>query len=372
MSGHIFTLGTTPQLCLEELNTVLRRHSIVKETTILNKHQYFLDVHELPITALARELGGTVKISKIIQKLDARNLLNDLKYQNLQLTKPLALSSFDYSQEKLKSIAYFIKGFQLSLKAKRFRILKNPHQSSGINTKFTEWQLIKDHDLVILAETIAVQPISRWSQKDYGRPFRDARSGMLPPKIARIMVNLATPKIKTNSRIYDPFCGSGTILNEVLDLGMNAFGSDISKQAVDNAAKNCRWFKDNFDIKSDYQVFLKDVAHLEKADLSAIPDAIVFEGYLGPPHPKPEKINNLIKGLTKLYIGAFKSLSKIQTSGTRLVCALPQFHHNNRVKTLHNLVDSCEKYGYTLLCPPLTYGRKSAKIKRSIIIFERK
>ena len=35
-----------------------------------------------------------------------------------------------------------------------------------------------------------MQDFEQWGARDYGRPSRDAVRGMLPPKLARMMVNL--------------------------------------------------------------------------------------------------------------------------------------------------------------------------------------
>jgi tRNA G10 N-methylase Trm11 len=61
--------------------------------------------------------------------------------------------------------------------------------------------------------------------------------GMLPPKLAQMMINLAisgayTPE-STQPVIYDPFCGLGTVLIEAAHMGlMQSYASDISNDMV--------------------------------------------------------------------------------------------------------------------------------------------
>jgi len=52
---------------------------------------------------------------------------------------------------------------------------------------------------LMIGQTEAVQPYKQWSARDFGRPARDPKSGMLPPKLARLMINLSgvDPKGKT-------------------------------------------------------------------------------------------------------------------------------------------------------------------------------
>ena len=66
-----------------------------------------------------------------------------------------------------------------------------------------------------LGKTVAVQDFEDWGRRDYGRPEVEAHIGMLPPKVARMMLNIAVSgKQLAVSTVLDPFCGVGTILME--------------------------------------------------------------------------------------------------------------------------------------------------------------
>jgi predicted RNA methylase len=61
------------------------------------------------------------------------------------------------------------------------------------------------------------------------------RAGALRPTVAAAMLRLVTdglPPAATRLGIYDPFCGSGTIVAEAVHAGFRVFGSDIDEQAV--------------------------------------------------------------------------------------------------------------------------------------------
>lgn len=65
------------------------------------------------------------------------------------------------------------------------------------------------------------------------RPFQ--YSAALPPRIARMMVNLvATP----GDSLVDPCCGVGTVLVEAAEMGVRALGCDINPRLVEHAAAN--------------------------------------------------------------------------------------------------------------------------------------
>ncbi len=60
-------------------------------------------------------------------------------------------------------------------------------------------------------------------------------------KLARCMVNLARPK--TGELVFDPFCGTGTMLIEAALIGCRAVGLDIQRRMVRGTLKNLAHFK---------------------------------------------------------------------------------------------------------------------------------
>ena len=87
---------------------------------------------------------------------------------------------------------------------------------------------------------IGVQDIDAYAKRDQARPARDAKVGMLPPKLAQILINLCGP-LKLGSVILDPFCGTGVVLQEALLMGYQAHGTDVSERMVEYSKKNLDW-----------------------------------------------------------------------------------------------------------------------------------
>ncbi len=88
-----------------------------------------------------------------------------------------------------------------------------------------------------MARTIWVQDIDAYTRRDMSRE-RSMKVGMMPPKLAQIMINLATKGNKTLS-IWDPFCGLGTTLIEADHMGYEKLkGSDISPDMVSATTTN--------------------------------------------------------------------------------------------------------------------------------------
>jgi tRNA G10 N-methylase Trm11 len=149
-----------------------------------------------------------------------------------------------------------------------------------------------------LAKTTAVQPFEEWGKRDFGRPGRDDKSGMLPPKLATMMINLLgrgvgaiheLPLENAPGVLLDPFCGSGTILTEAHRLGYtNLIGTDISEKAVEDTKKNVEWTKNNeHALQNTEQFSIKIVPsaskNLSQTILACSVDGIVTEPFLGKP-----------------------------------------------------------------------------------------
>jgi len=82
-----------------------------------------------------------------------------------------------------------------------------------------------------LAQTLWVQDIDAYTRRDINRE-RSMSVGMMPPKLAQIMINLAT-RGERDLQIWDAFCGLGTTLIEAYAMGYkNLLGSDISEEMV--------------------------------------------------------------------------------------------------------------------------------------------
>lgn len=84
-----------------------------------------------------------------------------------------------------------------------------------------------------------------------------------PPKVAQMMINLAGPD--RHKILLDPFCGSGTILQEAALLNFQKiYGSDQNSQAVKDSQVNLDWLRKNFGIKTDITVGKMNVKNLSQ------------------------------------------------------------------------------------------------------------
>lgn len=148
----------------------------------------------------------------------------------------------------------------------------------------------EENDFLWIGRTIAAQDPDAYTKRDMEKPVRDTRAGLLPPKLAQIMLNLGywiarevDPSIKKMMTVYDPFCGTGVIPMESLIRGWPVLASDISQKAVNGCEKNLDWIrKERTILKRDVQseAWKQDAGKPFK--LKHPPHVIVTETMLGP------------------------------------------------------------------------------------------
>ena len=325
----------------------------------------------LDLGGLMRVLGGTVKAGEV--EMDTS--LNEVEDRLVNLL------SLDKSKKvfAINAIGLGVDGERLSGQVKkelakrgvasRYVVLKTPLESAVAKQKnYIELVIYKTDMGIVVGRIGAWQDIDDWSARDTIRPGIDAKRGMLPPKLARMMINAAFPEaLNEEMVVYDPFCGSGTVLTEALELGIKGVGSDILAKAVVDTSQNItvsgvepgRW-----------RVFASDAAKVDKSKLDRV-DGIVTEPYLGPVDIRGKNIRNIIKGLSKMYIGAFKNLAKLLEVGRRVVVVTPVYPYKG-VKREIDFVDRCEKFGYTRVAGPFDYHRPQALVQRQIFVLEKK
>ena len=186
-----------------------------------------------------------------------------------------------------------------------------------------EFVFFTKSDNAMVGKTLSVQPFEEFSHRAFDRPSRDSYVGMLPPKLARMMVNFT----RTDENLLDPFCGSGTILQEASLLGVKTMvGSDSSDGSVTRTKENIKWLKNkHLDLEFDYSIFHAPLESL-KDSVKEIFLSIVCEPFLGKPLTGRESDKELQTGintLTTSYIDWLKILSSFLKNNGLIIMVWP-------------------------------------------------
>ncbi len=383
MKQTAFIFGRTPQLSFLELQSFFPSAKLISQDAALVSE-------DVDFQAMIHTLGGTVKIVSIttkIQKLDTDSLFEELVKHVQGGRVTFGMSAYGRAHVTPAMLTNCKKLLsQRGISARYIETKHNETLSSVVVSKqqVTELVVIGDSEGYLVGVTRAVQDFEDWNTRDFGRPAPDPKAGMLPPKVARMIVNIALdgerPKPDHHPMLLDPFCGVGTILAESLLRGANTTGSDVSEVAVAHAKKNLEWLRRQYSsIDPLYaNIFVSDATHLSSHITPNSIDAIATEPFMGETVDTkdaakltPEKVKNVLKGLEKLYIGALREWANLLRHDARIVMAMPVYMVGGRVLRVKNVVDRGMSLGYTLLTGPIEYSRPQAIVRREFYIFRK-
>jgi tRNA G10 N-methylase Trm11 len=418
---YAFILGRVYTLSLAELLSFLSGRGIAFRVAALAPEVLVLEVEKsLDIKAMQQSLGGSIKIIRIFdvfqkkgKEYPSQALENYFTYKKIKTDYfseytgkrqfGVSIYSLDPSirfREEAQRIAFYIKKI-LQDEAVSVRAVLPQFPSQALSSvlvnenqllsKGAEVVVISGNQKVFVGKTLSVQNYEDYGRRDYQRPSRDERAGMIPPKVAQIMINLAGT-LKPLSYVLDPFCGSGTILQEAMLLGLRAIGSDIEQRAVENSEKNLEWFRNRYRISPGrYKLVKSHAAEISLALPKLEISAVVTEGTLGPIYLKPPKKAEMsanFKAIAKLYDQVFKEFLKILAPQTRLIFCLPAYRTRTGEYEFMENLDFALNNGYTIVDPipaeikakykflkvtersSIVYDRKDQIVAREIIIFQ--
>jgi len=391
---YFFVLGTNPALSIAELNSVID----LSHADLVSADFLICDINEIEPFLLMKKLGGTIKIGRILEELPANSHKELLDYI-IKIAKGkqakgaggkfnFGFSSYGLGQFNKKDFGLKLKkSFSDQKISSRFVVSQEKTLSSVVVemnkmiNKGIEIILADFGGKTLVGETLAVQPFKDLSRRDFGRPARDDLSGMIPPKLAQIMINLANIE-DADDLVLDPFCGSGTILGELLLAGhKNIFGLDISPKAIDDTKANISWIKELYAVENVKMKFLvKNVLSLSLVVKNNSVSAIITEPYLG---PQRGMINFevVIRDLESLYAGAINGFYQALKPGGRVVMVWPSFYGQRPINPNYNGFEMLNMLPKNLENSQfikknnrnsIIYGRPGQKVFREIIVLEKK
>ncbi len=418
---YAFVLGRERDLCLAELKAVLRSFCFDFVILSLSKNIVFIKlagIDDSSVSNLADMLGGTIKVFRIIGNTgNIKRTAVDYIEKNFQGGSKISfafsayLVNTHFSTQKLNAF-----GFQIKNELKRVSVsTRYIELRDGIETQtilsLKEKLVHKGVEFGIFPNNIGVlvglSNPEEWSSRDYDKPAGDKRSGMLPPKLARIMVNLALGQFNQRSvdsgqmdkdqkpgdcrlpadsyLVVDPFCGSGNILLESLVLGHDIYGSDSSEKAIRDSHANIEWLMEQMSNSKTENIILQaDATKVDFLDLfnshhlpidSYAGFAVVTEPYLGEPK-RFEPSMNSAKGeydkIGEIYLTFLENIKQLASNNKQMVLCLVfplvETFDKGQFSLFADIVDEIKKIGYTTLQSPLIYGRDYQVVKREIVL----
>src|SRR5690606_13946777 len=392
MKEYIFIHGKNATLSQEELRCVY-------EGFIIFQSQAFSIVRtdEVIDRRHMDRLGGTIKICKIFEEDPVDRIESSAKTEKIEF----AVSQYGVQGQLSKPLMHLKK--ELRNRGRNARFLNKNFENISSGQLNQSKILEKGIDLVkcyykipgeekgkeVWGQTLFFQDIDSYSIRDYEKPKRDMKVGMLPPKLAQMMINFAKPE--KDCQVYDPFCGLGTILLEAALQGHPLAGSDINGRMVEATKENLEWMRTKFQVPSSKLeentlslgtfhselIFLHDATKPFK-DLKLREDLVVVtEGYLGPAllrFPNTEEQKKIFESLHSINYKFFSEVSRIIRSGKRVVFCFP-FFRSRKEKVFYpsHFINEYAAGGLKILTPlrSLLYERENQVVGREIVIFQK-
>ncbi len=430
---YIALLGRQPEISLAELAAVFG----VDNVTRISQQFAKVQTAQFDITTL----GGTIKCAKVITELpasrtDKASLLAASRfitqhYQAKWAHSPhkitLGLSAYDLavSARDIQKTGLILKS-SLKKSGTSLRLIPNDQPALSTATAHNnklgrspykvELLLVKTTDRrLIIAESRGVQNITAYTRRDRHRPKRDAFVGMLPPKLAQIMLNLALGagsltgqkscgnsatrldsslsdksmvlrtalpdafdlEETTGSRaavtILDPFCGTGTVLQEALLAGYDVVGTDLSQKMVDYTTENLSWLQSTFTTPGRVIDIHQADATTHHWPNSEKLTTVVCETYLGQPFsapPAPQKLAEVVGNCNHIITSFLTNIHPQLAPNTPLCIAVPAWYDTSDQATHLSLIKHLRQLGYHHLNRrmPLIYRRPDQVVARELLI----
>ncbi len=378
-------LGRQPALGLAELESLYGPAAIRP----VGPNAAMLDIHVKDIDF--DRLGGSVKLAKVLTQLPTTDWRDIEKY--LGETIPEHLHYLPEGKFKLGLSVYGLHTRPADINATGLRLKKIikasgrsvrvvPNKSPALNsaqvlhnqlTGPLGWELIavRNGTKTILAQTAAEQDIEAYAGRDQNRPARDAKVGMLPPKLAQILINLTNPP--SDALLLDPFCGTGVLLQEALLMGFQVYGTDLEKRMIEFSRENLLWLEHK--TGESYEIRLEsDDATTHK--WTPVADVVAAETYLGKPlsrEPDAKLLHTIISEVDPIHRKTLENLARQLEPGTRLCLAVPAWKTRSGFKHLPTL-DKLQELGYTRISfvhaasRDLLYYREDQFVARELIV----
>lgn len=409
----LLILGRQPALGLAELESLYGPSAV----EAVGGQAAVVDVD--PCLLAFDRLGGSIKFCKLLTILDTTNwgqieeFLIDISPDQSRMMPEgkmllgLSLYGFNESIRRIESTGLNLKK-AIRQTGRSVRLI--PNKNSELNTAQVihnrlvtpnGWELIfvKNGNQTLVAQTVKVQDIESYTRRDRERPMRDTKVGMLPPKLAQILINLAAgplpadklesicdipsgepiPTPILNKKVLDPFCGTGVVMQEAMLMGYGVYGSDLEQRMVDYTVANAQWLTKYFPVTGNDSRF--EAADATNFEWRHEFDMVASETYLGRPftsQPNADILKQTVADCNLIIKKFLRNIHGQMKSGGRLCIAVPAWQTRSNQFTFLPLIDQIDDLGYNRVSfehardQDLLYYRKDQIVGRQLIVLIRK
>lgn len=365
MERSIFLLGSHPALSAAEIQTVCDRLGIRAraDMSLLPSALVMESEEPIDIPSMMAELGGTPIAGRHVARLSDQSpeTLGEAVQSLIDMSKArvrtLALSALpaNSNPQALRDLRSLGIALKRHLGRRGFRILFPSKGTLVSSAQLFHARIPSDGIGILLHDTeeardvytlTGVQDISRYAEIDRGRPEADPGSGMLPPKLAQILLNFAS--VPAGIGIYDPFSGTGTVPMVALLHGHPVVASDVSPTHVERTQRNLEWARKTFDVPASLPstALVHDIVRHDLTKLPMPIGGVVTEGWLGKGRtmsPSPRDATATITRAVEMMGAMLRHVQSILPPDGSVVLALPSFKIGKRILRATDAADIFQK-----------------------------
>ncbi len=407
MQKYAFILGHRPLLSLAELAFFCKQRKIGFEPERFGNGVLIVVLSKKIIDPqdFLNQLGGTIKIAEIKSEEPA-TFTTFRKHLERELTANSLLNNFFAQSQGKVQFGFSLYPLQSNLSSRDLQMflrtygvdIKRDLRELGVSSRLVlgqksnlssviinknkilekgaDVQIIFDAHYLAIAKTLAIQDFENYKKRDYDRPQADARKGMMPPKLAQLIINLSG--VKEGDIILDPFCGLGTILQEALLKGIKVIGTDIDGKTIGLAKENLAWLASEYRLNPEnvLDMICTDAGYIERHLKQDSVDAIITESTLGPAMsrvPSEHIAKRNLKKVDQILTKSLKSLKLVLRKKGKIVITLPYYRLQNK-RLFLPILDNIEDFGYTqveLLSSEIREKLGLELTKRNTLLYER-
>lgn len=394
---YIAVLGRLPKISLAEIQAIYDSNA-----KLIGPE---LAVFETNKAVSIDRLGGSIKLGQIFSG-NFRELAETINSKKPEGKITIGVSSYALNsnhKNKKSAVENLVRRKAMELKSLLKKLGRNvrvveargPEISSATAFHNNLGEKPGAEEIILVGSetylSLGVQNIDKYRERDQMRPARDAKVGMLPPKLAQILINLGG-EISESKKVLDPFCGTGVVLQEALILGQPVMGSDLNPRMVEYTQKNLDWLLEKkarfFQIKPELieqkNQFLNSIYTGDATDF-AWPKAseiglVACECFLGSPMSKPPvevKLKDEKQNCKRIILGFLKNLAKQIEDNTPVVIAVPAWLREDGSYLRLSIIDEITDMGYNLIKfqglsqSDMIYYREGQIVAREIIVLRK-
>jgi tRNA G10 N-methylase Trm11 len=390
---QLFIPGKNWKLSLAELILFLEAKKVKFEMCSFSKEFFVIRIEDDRGFWSVADLGGFIKIGEVAATLSTERVKETFLQKNREAKAQISMvvASNGLIDGMLKAVSgktvfgISVYGAERSLRSVSRRIqrfvgstVKRELAGYGRKSKFMGFSKERKHpqlshievlkknlvenkaeilfcmglEQTFVAITTAVHNPFEFQKRDVGKPVQ-RRIFAIPPRLARIMINLAA--CTEGKVLLDPFCGVGTILQEALLSKANAIGVDINRWCVEAARRNLEWLKNEYSLENaDYRVLQGDVRKVSKKIGWEQVDCIATEPDLGPALrqvPTTSYAMRAVEKLKPLYYGLLEEAYKVLKSTGRMVLVSPYIKTRAGKPVTMGIEDKAVETGFKRVYP---------------------